>query len=118
VGRNHINLVKGNGQSWCRRIQVAEKVTIAPRSQQDVMSKTVGGKPMQSASVWMTESRKIEPGICIARMVFDDDALEMPARVINLNDRPVKLFEDQFLGNLHPVEMETSPEQTLNRVTT
>jgi len=128
VGRHRINLVKGNGQSSCRRIQVAEEVTLAPRSQQDVLSKMVGVNPEQSASAWMTDSREIGPGcICcsgvlsrfsctsVARMTFSDNMSEIPIQIINLNDRPVKLSEDQFLGNLHSVEVETVPTATENK---
>ena len=70
---------------------MAEEVTLASRSQQDVLSKTVGVNPEQSASASMTESREIGPGVCVARMVFSDNVSETPIRIINFNDRPVKL---------------------------
>src|SRR5688572_2751311 len=104
VRRRRIPLVKGNGNTWCRRVIVAEEVMVSPKCQLDIPVKTLYGDLTTIAPAWMTEAREIQPGVHLARVVVGDSA-ETQVRVVNLNDGPVRLPKDQPLGGLHPVEV-------------
>ena len=107
VGRKRIPLVRGNGAVWCRRVIVAEEVTISPKCQFDVPVRTQYKDLTSVAPAWMTEAREVQSGIHLARVVVGDDADMAQVRIVNLNDDPVLLVKDQVLGELHPVEVES-----------
>src|SRR6218665_2725559 len=106
IGRQRIPLVKDDGAMWCRRVIVAEAVEVSPKSQFDVAVRTLYGDLSSTAPAWMTETKEIQPGIPLARVVVrgGNDAIQV--RVINLNEEPVTLGKDQLLGGLHPVEVD------------
>jgi len=106
VGRKRIPLVKGDGNSWCRRVVVAEEIVVAPKSQCDIPSKMQYGNLSSIAPAWMTETAQISPGVHIARVMVRDDADRAPVRVLNLGERPATLTKDQVICQLHPVEVE------------
>jgi len=106
IGRQRIPLVKGNGTMWCRRVIVAEAVEISPKSQSDVAVRTLYGDLSSTAPAWMTETKEIQPGVHLARVVVRGGNDATQVRVINLNGEPVKLGKDQLLGGLHPVEVD------------
>jgi len=105
VGRKRIQLVKGNGSTWCRRVVVAEEVEIAPRSQCDVPAKTLYGYLGATSTGWMTEATELMPGVRVARVLFGDRTNEAPIRIVNLGERVVRLVKDQSIGGLHPVQV-------------
>src|SRR6218665_1699199 len=107
VGRRRLQLVRGNGSVWCRRVIVAQEVVVAPKCQLDVPVKTVYGNLSSIAPAWMTEAKELEPGVHLARVVVDDSAETTQVRIVNLTDGPVRLGKDRLLGGLHPVEIET-----------
>jgi transposase InsO family protein len=118
VGRRRIPLVKGNGSLWCRRVMVAEETTVLPRSQCDIPCKTQYRDLTTSAQAWMTESKEIQPGLHVARVVLDDDADNACIRVVNLNEQPALLSADLMLGDLHPVMVEVRDENETQTGTT
>ena len=83
VRRRRIPLVKGNGDTWCRRVIVAEEVMVSPKCQLDIPVKTLYGDLTTIAPAWMTEAREIQPGVHLARVVVGDSA-ETQVRVVNL----------------------------------
>src|SRR6218665_4020700 len=105
VGRRRISLVKGSGTQWCRRIRVAEKVTIPPRTQCDVTCKVQFPTRHSSTGAWMTEAREVRPGVHLARVVIGDCKNPINIRMLNLGEQPATLIPDQIIGDLHSVEV-------------
>src|SRR6218665_1528131 len=106
IGRQRIPLVKDDGAMWCRRVIVAEAVEVSPKSQFDVAVRTLYGDLSSTAPAWMTETKEIQPGVHLARVVVRGGNEAIQVRVINLNEEPVTLGKDQLLGGLHPVEVD------------
>lgn len=106
IGRKRVPLVRGNGATWCRRVIVAEEVTINAKCQSDVPARTQYSNLSDRAPAWMTEAHEIQPGVHLARVVVGNQAENTQIRVVNLNDGQVRFSKDQMLGELHAVEVE------------
>lgn len=109
VGKRRFTFVKGDGAMWCRRMTVAEEVTLPPRAQCHVPCQMQYRDLRSTADAWMIENREVRPGVHVARMVLGDRDQTASLRVINLGKKPT-LAVNQSIGNLHPVEIEVASE--------
>ena len=98
---------------WCRRVMLAEEVVVSPKCQTEVPVKLIYGDLTSKAPAWMTEAQEIQPGVHLARVVVEDRA-DVTVRLVNLNEEPVRIAKDRFLGGLHPVEVEQGTEPKRN----
>lgn len=120
IGRNQVPLVRKNGTGWCRRVQAVDSIEIPPRSQVEIQSKIIQGDPeTTSTSDWMMEHQELYPGVHTARILVDNAAKETRVRVINTNEKTVKVDNEAVLGELQNVEIikGTITRETLHNTT-
>jgi len=113
IGRKRIPLVTGNGGVWCRRVVVAEEVDIPPRSQCDVLARTLYGNLAVTSPAWMTEAAEVMPGVHVGRVLLGDKGDVAPIRIINLGETAVRLAKGQSMGELHPVRVTEENNRTM-----
>src|SRR5688572_26790409 len=56
----------------------------------------------------MTDTRELQPGLHVARVLVGDNAKSTRVRVVNLTAHQVTLEKDQLLGGLYPVQIDLS----------
>jgi len=62
--------------------------------------------------VWSTRPSEVKDGVLVARTLLPDRTSELPIRILNTTDIPVKVCRHTVLSNLKPVEpvsMTTEP---------
>ena len=107
VGKRRYPFVKGDGAMWCRRMTVAEEVTLPPRAQCHVPCQMQYRDLRSTADAWMTENREVRPGVHVARMVLGDRDQTASPRVINLGKNP-PWPSTKSSCRKHPVEIKAS----------
>ena len=68
-------------------------------------------RPTDSTQAWATEPRQLRCGVLVARTMLPDQVGELPVRVINMTQKPVKLAKDSVLSTLEPVsQLKAQPQ--------
>ena len=90
---------------WCRRVMIASDNVIPARSQQDLTANVQmkDARHMEGTLAWATEPRQLRRGVLVARTLHPDKVGELPVRVINMTNKPVKLAKDSVLSTPEPV---------------
>ena len=103
IARQKIALVHRNGNECCRRVTIAETTTIPARMEQNLEVKLLYRNHKVIADGWMTDSREIQPGIRVARIILPDLVSHVCVRVMNVSNHPVTLQKDLLVSDLHPI---------------
>jgi len=111
IGKRRFQFVKGDGGIWCRRITVADGVTLPPRSQCEVSCNLQCRDTGTVAEAWMTEACEVRPGVHLARMILSGKEKQARIQVVNLGDEPAVLAANDVISTLHPVEIVTLRER-------
>ena len=89
---------------WSRRVILAEDVVVPPSSEKVVFTylqcralDCFGESPN---STWLSEPRIAQPGVVSARAIVPNDVVDIPMRVINVNDQPVNLKRGSLIAEL------------------
>src|SRR6218665_606740 len=114
VGRRRFPFVKKDGAAWCRRITVAEEITLPPRSQCDVLCNLQCQGTETNSMAWLTEAPDVQPGVHFATVVLSDNHDIAQIRMVNLGDQAATLVADKIVSDLHPVEVEVRQEEENN----
>jgi hypothetical protein len=97
-------------KTWVRRVILAKNVDLAPKSEYIVpMDVQFNGPIKPSTTDWATDAVEPIGGICIARTVIPNRSMNVPARLVNINDKPVHLPEGTSLAVLQEVEIPSDP---------
>jgi len=106
----------GSDVQWCRRAVLTDDVLVPPKSQMDVTARTVFNCVNTTSDsppeVWSTRPSEVKDGVLVARTLLPDRTSELPIRILNTTDIPVKVCRHTVLSNLEPVEpvsMTTEP---------
>ena len=84
---------------------MADKVDIPPRSQYDVLARTLFGNLSVTSPDWMNEAAEVMPGVHVGRVLLGDKGDVAPIRIINLGETAVCPEKDQSMGESHPVRV-------------
>ena len=101
-----LRLRKATSQ-YCRRIAVAEDVTIPPRSQCNTNTNVIiedlaiDAEPYEGA--WGTEPTEVQEGLLVARTILPDRLDNLPVQLLNLSTKPVELKKDTIISPLIPL---------------
>ena len=101
-----------NRMLWSRRVVIADDVTIPASSEMEIpalqqyrhLSGNVGAVPV----TWMAEPCVISPGVVSARAVVPDRAVDIPLRVLNMNDHAVTLKKGNAAVELRQAQLLTT----------
>ena len=106
-GQHHRLCSKQSGRTWCRRIIVDEDTVVPAMSQMDLSTKavhdglTIGEK--SSSLTWATVPRECKDGLLVARAIMPNRVKELPIRVMNVSEEPVRLPRGTFVTGLQPI---------------
>ena len=93
--------------TMCRRVIVAHDTVVPPRSQLDIQAKTVYDKlrttPQLEESAWATEPAEPKRGLLVARTLLPNKSEEVPVRVLNTSEEPIRLNHGTVVTELQPV---------------
>jgi len=115
---NWHQLCAGQAAVWCRRVLLQEDVVIQPRSEADVATKVVFRDLLsvipQKQSVWITdpENKQLRNGLLISRTLVPNQEINVPVRVLNVTDKPIKLKADTMIANLQQGTVLAEPEDS------
>ena len=102
-GQVHQLTCRRDATKWCRRVLLTEDIVIPPRTQSDVNAKAIyNGR--SSCNTWGTEPREVQGGVVVARTLLPNEMENLPVRVCNVTDRPVRLRKDMLLSRLEPYQ--------------
>jgi hypothetical protein len=91
----------------CRRIVLANEVTIPPHSEVLAPGTIVFSDHirMRTEETWVTECQQVKPGMYVASVVVPPRALNIPTRLANVTNGPIHLPARTTISSLMPVEV-------------
>ena len=110
-------------RNWCRRVVLADAVTLPPSSESIVSTKVVfeSGVGRVDRGEWATTTSEPSPGVSVAQTLIPQRTVDVPVRVVNLNKTAVHWVAGMVVADLDQVEVynddggqpkpECSPEQ-------
>jgi len=101
---------------WCRRVILTDDVIIPPRSQMNVETKAVFNELQANqqleSNVWGTEPQEVKNGIFVARTLLPNRANDLPVRIVNTTQEPMKLHKNTVVSKLEPLQpVSEQPQQ-------
>jgi len=110
-GRVRINglwhkLCARKAATWCRRIVLQDDVVIQSQAEADVPTKVVSRNLMtvvpQKQTIWITDPENKQPlnGLLVSRTLIPSRETDVPVRVLNITDKPIKLKANTLIANL------------------
>ena len=100
------------GPLLCQRVFVEDDVVIPPRKESAVPALTTLVTPRTYTETGMVEARTIQSGVYLGRTMLPPWHRGMVVRIANTTDKPVTLTSDTFLGQVIPVEIVSSQEDS------
>lgn len=98
---------KRNQAKWCRRVVLVDQTVVPPRSQFDVTTKAVLRNVQintaKTSDMWGTEIGKIKEGLHVATTLLPNRVDNLPVRLLNTSDHPVRLQKDTIISTLTPM---------------
>jgi len=113
-GRTLKLVARPQGQTWVRRVMVAETIDVPPRAELDVRTGVMYRdswafrEPVDMQ--WATARKEIRPGLHVSGTVIPNESVVAYVRVANLRDEPVQLDKGTVLTELEPVQVLTGSE--------
>jgi len=109
-GTAHRLVSKKGPHRWCRRVVVADDVLVPANSQLDIAAQVQYGRIGQNnsndlLSTWSTEPLELKKGLLVARTLLPDRATNLPVRVLNVTEHPIKLARGITVSELQPVSV-------------
>ena len=111
VLRNQVHRLEARKRrnTWCRRVILMEDTTVPPMSQLNVNTKAVFREPRDAAytardPAWGTEVRQLKDGLLVARTLLPNKAENLPVRLLNATEQPIKLRKDTVVSDLEPLQ--------------
>ena len=101
---------------WCRRVILADNIIVPARSQMNVETKAVfnglQANQQQESDVWGTEPHEIKNGILVARTLLPNRANDLPVRIVNTTQEPMKLHKNTVISTLKQLQpVSEQPQQ-------
>jgi len=104
-GRTFKMSARPRGNTWIRRVMVAEETFVPPRSEYDVATGVLYRDPSafwpSVKSQWATARQELRPGVYVAGTVVPERSTAAYVRVANLRDEEVKLSKGMVLAELN-----------------
>jgi hypothetical protein len=94
-------------RNWCRRVVLADAVTLPPSSESVVSTKVVfeGGVGCVDHGEWATVINEPSPGVSVERTLIPPRTVDVPVRVANLNEAAVEWAAGTVVADLDQVEV-------------
>jgi len=67
---------------------------------------------MRTEEGWITEPKELKVGLLVARTIVADRFEDVPVRVMNLNENPIRVRAGTVISELNAVELLSGPEST------
>jgi len=119
-GQRHRLCTRQSRHVWCRRIMVGEDTVVPPMSQMDLSTKAVHDGlaigEQSSSLTWATVPTECKDGLLVARSIMPNRVKELPVRVMNVTEEPVKLSRGTFITGLQPVTPVQTERQEMSTV--
>jgi hypothetical protein len=94
--------------AWCRRVIVAEDVTIPPRSEYVLMTnvayRDISAAQSTNDDEWMTEASEPVRGLHVPHTLIASDVHKVPVRIMNSTAKPITLKARTVVADMNPVE--------------
>jgi predicted aspartyl protease len=94
---------------WCRRIVLAETVTVPARCEAIVPAYVVYDKLITIKSddevIWVTEPNQLNDGLCVSSVAIPDRDDNIPIRVLNAMEAPSTVEAGTTLATLEPASI-------------
>ena len=94
-------------RNWCRRVVLADTVTLPPSSESIVSTKVVfeSGIGRVDRGEWATITNEPSPGVNVAQTLIPQRTVDVPVRVVNLSKNAVHWVAGMVVADLDPVEI-------------
>jgi transposase InsO family protein len=93
-----------------RRVVLQEDVVVPARSQVDVPTKVIYSDfrhpTTDEEGTWSTTPSEVESGVQVARTLVPLRSFNVPVRVMNVLEHPVKMKKDEVVSNLEVVKVQ------------
>lgn len=104
----------GDTQNTCCRISLNNNVIIPPESEMMVSGKTIDGIPMNLSGIVEPDKNFIEKtGILIAKAAVNLNNGLIPMRLINVSEKPYKLYENTVIANFEVIDKIEIPSRNV-----
>jgi hypothetical protein len=106
INGHKVQLHARPSKTWCRRVILAHDVELPPKTETIVSTDVqFNGSIQPTYTDWLTNNDEPIGGICIARSIIPRRATNIPIRLVNCNNKPIRVTEGTPLAILEPTEV-------------